>query len=190
MTDTNTTDEPRRIMLDIETLGLEPGHAVLSIGAVNFWPGAVGDDTFYREIDVESCQDAGLKLDANTLKWWLEQSPHVNKVLIGGAPLKDVLRDFSEYYGAAAEVWANSPSFDCEFLERAYAAVDIVEPWEFRDERCFRTLAHLPQAPDLEREGKEHHALHDAKHQARVAAETLARLQPQDGGGDDANDEH
>jgi len=56
----------RRIMLDIETLGLEAGAAILSIGAVKFDTDGLGAE-FSGEIDLESCQDAGLAIDAETL---------------------------------------------------------------------------------------------------------------------------
>lgn len=166
-----------RIMVDIETLGLEPGCVILSIGAVEFDTGGLGQ-TFYAGIDIETGQEAGLTIDANTLKWWLDQDETVRDVLFGGGvPLEEALRYFADFYDTNSEIWANSPSFDCELLEAAYTAVGIEIPWAFHEERCFRTLASLPQAPELEQEGDEHHALDDAEHQARVASETLARLE-------------
>lgn len=167
------------VMLDIETLGLETGSAIVSIGAVRFDAGQLGE-TFYRSVDIESCQDAGLTLDANTLKWWLSQDDAVVDELAGGDPLADVLEAFSEFYPDGASVWANSPSFDCEMLERAYDAVGLSEPWEFYDERCVRTLRSLPCAVDFEQSGDEHHALDDAKYQAHIVAATLKKLQKQE----------
>lgn len=87
-----------------------------------------------------------------------------------------MLRGFAQWFDDADEVWANSPSFDCELLEAAYDAVGLEAPWDFYQERDYRTLSSLPVAVDVEFEGVEHDALDDAKHQALVAAETLARL--------------
>lgn len=165
-----------RVMVDIETLGLETGAAILSIGAVRFGPGFI-DDSFEASISLSSCQAYALEIDAGTLEWWLEQGDAAREQLVGGDDLADVLEEFSEWCDGADEVWANSPSFDCEMLEHAYAAVGQEEPWEFYEERCFRTLKELSIAPDIEQDGVEHDALDDAKHQARVASTTLHRLE-------------
>lgn len=173
--------EPDRVMVDIETLGLEPGCAILSIGAVRFDADGVGDE-FYQSVDLQSCQDAGLTIDAGTLDWWLGQDDAITGVLTGGLNLDATLVGFTEFYGLAEEIWANSPSFDCEILEAAYAAVGREEPWGFRDERCVRTLRSLPGAVDVEMDGEEHHALDDAKQQARSVAATLRELGARTGG--------
>lgn len=186
MTDTNhtTTEDTEtevaqtRVMVDIETLGLNPGATIISIGAVEFGPGRLGE-TFYRSVDLESCQDAGLDIDAGTLDWWIRMDSDTQDQLMGGDDLSTVLSDFSDWLTPVDEVWANSPSFDCEMLEAAYDAVDIQVPWEYYEERDFRTLKNLPVAADIDQEhdGDEHDALDDAKHQAWIAAAALSRFQ-------------
>jgi DNA polymerase III epsilon subunit-like protein len=170
-------------MVDIETLGLEVGAAILSIGAVRFDRDGVGDQ-FYGSISLESCQEARLTIDAETLVWWLDQDQEALEQLTGGQDLHTVLSAFVAWYGDADEVWANSPSFDCEMLERAGEHVGIEMPWAFQEERDYRTLTSLPGTGEVqvEQDGTEHHALDDAEHQARVAAATLRKL----AGGDDA----
>jgi len=170
-----------RIMVDIETLGIEPGAAVLSIGAVRFGIDGLGE-TFYRAISLRSCDKEGLSISGNTLIWWLNQEEVTRQVLTGGDPLADVLSDFSSYYGEADEIWANSPSFDCEILNSAYEAVGQDEPWSYSEERCFRTLSTLPVAPEIKEEGVQHHALDDAENQARVIVDALQNLQEHYGG--------
>jgi hypothetical protein len=165
-----------RVMVDIETLGLHPGAAILSIGAVQFTKEGLGD-TFYREISLTSCQDVGLEIDAETLDWWLNQDDAVNGIITGGGNLYHVLKAFNDWYPEGAEVWANSPAFDCKLLEAAYDAVHLDEPWSFHDERDVRTLKSLPCAANVEMDGDEHHALDDAKHQARFVAATLRILE-------------
>lgn len=165
-----------RVMVDIETLGLDVGSAILSIGAVRFAPGRVRD-TAEWSISLASCQEHGLTIDADTLGWWLDQGPEAQEVLTGGDKLETVLTGFAEWFGDADEIWANSPSFDCEMLEHAYGVTGLVEPWEFYQERDFRTLDSLSVAPEMEQEGVEHDALADAVYQARVASETLERIE-------------
>jgi DNA polymerase III epsilon subunit-like protein len=164
-----------RVMIDIETLGRDPGAAVLSIGAVRFDLGGVGE-TFHRSISLESCQEAGLSIEAATLEWWLDQDDAAQTVLTGGEDLAEVLAAFKAWYGDADEVWANSPAFDCTILEAAGEAVGIEMPWAFYEERDFRTLKELPGAADVEQSGTDHDALADAVHQAEVASATLCDL--------------
>jgi hypothetical protein len=166
-------------MVDIETLGLERNAVILSIGAVWFGAGAMGE-TFHASISRESCEAAGLVVDEDTLEWWRDQDADAREVLTGGDDLADVLADFTTWVDGADEVWANSPSFDCEALEFAGDAVGVEMPWPFYQERDFRTLKELPVAADIEQNGTEHDALDDAKHQAHVAAATLRRLEQAD----------
>lgn len=168
--------QTRRVMLDIETLGTEPGCAILSIGAVEFGPDGLGKE-FYRSVDLGSCLEVGLDIDPETLEWWLTQPDDlVAEQLVGGVPLYSVLSDLGSWLYPIDEIWANSPKFDASILEAAYEAIDESEPWEYYELRDFRTLKNLPPAPDIEREGTEHDALADAKHQARVASDTLHRV--------------
>jgi len=166
--------EPTRLMLDIETLGTEPGCAICSIGAVVFSTDGLSDRETWS-VDIASCQSLGMRIDAETLHWWLDQSPTVRE-LRGGEELPQVLHEFAGFTreADADEIWANSPSFDCEILADAYGRVDIEQPWDYWDERCFRTLKNLPGAADIDRQGDHHDALDDAAHQARVASATLA----------------
>jgi len=170
------TDAPDRVMLDLETLGTDPGCAILSIGAVRFDADGPTEDTFHRSVDLASCQDAGLSIDAGTLAWWLDRDDDAKAVLTGGDPLRSVLEDFAAFYGTASEIWAFSPAFDCAILAEAYDAVGIVEPWSYQDERCARTIASLDVAVDPDHDGTAHDALDDAIRQAEMVAGTLARL--------------
>lgn len=179
----SVTPRRDRVMVDIETLGLEPGAAILSIGAVRFDRDGLGD-TFEASVSLTSCEEAGLKIDAGTLEWWLGQEDAAREQLVGGDDLGTVLSRFGVWYREqdADEIWANSPSFDCEHLERAFDAVGVNAPWEFRDERCYRTLRSLTDADeDVAWDGVEHDALDDAKYQATVAMRALAQLEGNDG---------
>ena len=180
-----TNDEPTRIMLDLETLGTDPGCVILSIGAVRFDSDGPTDDEFYKEISLASCTDAGLEIDVGTLEWWLGQESQAREVLTGGDRLDEVLYRFSDWFQSpdADEIWAFSPSFDCAILEAAYEAVDYRVPWSYRDERCARTLAALPGAVRTDR-GDEtaHDALDDARWQARNVSATLRTIS--DSGGE------
>ena len=181
-----TNDEPTRVMLDLETLGTDPGCVILSIGAVRFDSDGPTDDEFHKSISLASCTDAGLEIDVGTLEWWLGQDEAAREVLTGGHDLRETLHGFQTWYQYADpdEIWAFSPSFDCAILEAAYEAVDYRVPWSYRDERCARTLAALPGAVRTEGEADEthHDALDDARWQARNVSATLRAIS--DSGGE------
>jgi len=164
-----------RCMIDIETLGLEPGSVILSIGAVAFNLDGIHDE-LHISVDRESCERVGMEVDENTVEWWEDQDPQVRDVLTGGMDLSDALESLSCFYGEATEIWAFSPIFDVAHLEDAYNRVGIVEPWDYRETRDCRTLANFPQWPDLEQDGMEHNALHDARYQAECTIKTLNRI--------------
>ena len=177
--------ETRRVMIDIETVGLERGSAIVEIGAVQFEPVAMIGETFHRSVSLTSCQEAGLHIDADTIEWWLGDQPEIApEVLVGGDDLADALSEFVDWYNEITphEVWANSPSFDCEMLEHAGEQVGVPMPWDFYEERDVRTLDALPVDVEIEQQGVEHTALDDAIYQARVASTILHKLSSSGGG--------
>jgi DNA polymerase III epsilon subunit-like protein len=179
------SDDFRRVMVDIETLGLEPGAAIVSIGAAEFGVDGLGERESWS-VDLQSCEDAGLSIDGGTLEWWLDQDETAREQLTGGEPLLDSLVNFSAWIHSADEVWANSPAFDCDHLEHAADAVGVELPWHYYERRDYRTLRELEIAPDIEQDGTEHDALDDAVHQARVASATLRKIARLAGGDSDA----
>jgi DNA polymerase III epsilon subunit-like protein len=164
-----------RVMVDIETLGREPGCVICSIGAAKFDAREVGE-TFEASVDITSCQEFGLEIDAETLAWWLTQSSEARAQLVGGDGLADVLADLNRFIADAAEVWANSPSFDLAILEAAFESCGVSAPWEFYETRDFRTIKNLGVSHGIEQDGIEHDAVDDAVHQATIAATVLGRI--------------
>jgi|AntDeeMinimDraft_5_1070356.scaffolds.fasta_scaffold35801_1 DNA polymerase III epsilon subunit-like protein len=183
MTDEQPGDGVNRVMIDIETLGSTTGAAIVSLGAAVFDTGGVKAE-FEQSISLDSCLEIGLSIEADTLEWWLDKDETAREVLKGGDNLAKVLAEFMAWYELhdIEQVWANSPSFDCEQLEFAFEAVEIDEikpPWKYHEERDYRTLKELPLGfeVDIDHKGTKHDALDDAVHQARVAAATLSQLQ-------------
>lgn len=155
------------IMLDLETLGQTAGSAVAAIGAVEFGDEGLTGRTFYERIDWQTAINAGLTIDGNTMKWWMEQSDEARGELVKpGKPLREVLRLFANWIGPNRYLWGNGADFDNAMLATAYAKTGIKQPWNFWNNRCYRTVKNLHPAIKLEREGTYHHALDDAKSQA------------------------
>ena len=164
------------IMVDLETLGMTPGCVILSIGAVAFDRTGLGRE-FYKVVNSKSCLDAGLTTDQSTVDWWSRQSDDARKVLIEAGEtdttLGDALAEFGQFvreFGPrTVKVWGNGSDFDNAILACAYKALGRQLPWQFWNNRCFRTLKNLKTGVEPRREGTYHNALDDAKHQARHA---------------------
>ena len=112
----------RNIEIDIETLGTDPNSVILSIGAVQF--DEVGlTNPFHVHICPESCEAAGLTMDARTVLWWLEQSKEAQESIVSKdqISLKDALTKLSLAFNwQDAKVWSNGIDFDLTILENAF----------------------------------------------------------------------
>jgi hypothetical protein len=156
-----------RVMLDLETLGTTVGSSIISVGAVKFGNNKIFDK-FYKVVDMRSCEKYGLKIRARTLLWWLSQSEEARKEFIGESfDLKKVLGDFSYWVSDHdCEMWGNGVGFDNALLSFAYECVGINKPWNFRGDRCYRTIKSLFPQIRINDIGVKHNALNDAESQA------------------------
>jgi hypothetical protein len=157
------------VMVDIETLGKTPGHAILSIGAVIFDSDGIHSE-FGEKIDLESCVDRGMDIDDDTIDWLENQDASFT---VDGKPLPEVLQKFSSWLpNGKYKVWAKSPSFDCKFLRDAYSRCDLDVPWSFWEQRDVRTAEEFfsyvteEKSPNPGIPGEPHDPVYDAKEQA------------------------
>jgi hypothetical protein len=163
----NMTD----VMFDLETFGKAPGCALRSIGAVFFDVCGNFGPEFYRNIERQSCLDAGLKVDPETEKWWADQTKaSQDALLVNPRPLREVVLEFANWFKAKGgeRVWCQGATFDAPVWDAACAALGQKVPWKFWNVRDTRTAYDLynfdPRS--VNREGTYHNALDDAKHQA------------------------
>ena len=164
------------VMVDLETLGKRAGCVIVSVGAVKFDPktGFVDvDNSFYKAITVESAMRYGLTVDPDTLRWWMRQSKEAQFVFNDPAAtsLQAALVEFAEWVDEEGEydnvkMWGNGASFDNPILAAAFEAVDIIQPWQFWNDRCYRTKKAEAKAVPFNRVGLAHNALDDAVSQA------------------------
>ena len=171
------------VMLDLETLGSAPGSVILSIGAVAFTQTDIVH-TFETAIDARSCQRAGLRIDADTVMWWLKQGEDARQALLtaDAVPLHAALTLFSEWlaFDRCVTLWSKGPSFDAVLLASAYRVTGLPQPWEYRNERCVRTILELAgiEVKEYRRDGEtRHHALTDALVQARAVQAAMKLIQ-------------
>lgn len=160
------------LMVDIETLGTGANSVICAIGAVEFNIGT-GEThaVFYRNIDIQSCLDAGLKVEGKTLKWWLMQSGEAQvATYTHEVPLRQALQDFSDFLSPVSDnivVWRNG--FDTSRLADAFQVCGLPLPWKYYNERDVRTLAAIcPSIKDgIAHRGTVHNALDDCLYQIK-----------------------
>ncbi len=173
------------VMIDIETMGTSMRAAIVAIAAVEFAPGSPPSlvNPFYYNVKLQSCLDARLDVDGDTIEWWLRQSDAARAALDTpthpAQPITDVLRQLRTWLPDNCLIWSNGAAFDLPILRSAYDACKIVLPWTRKQERCFRTLRGMAEQlgaeapPDL---GTKHNALDDAIWQGHFASRILYRF--------------
>lgn len=147
-----------QVMLDLETLGVSPGCAIVAIGAVRFDREQVTDEFYYRP-------EWGGRLDHNTVRWWMGQSDAARAELLRDpdGPMERGLTEFMKFLGSSP-VWGNGSDFDNVILASCYRRLSI-PGWSHRQNRCYRTVRSLLDVPGSPPTIK-HHALEDARAQA------------------------
>jgi DNA polymerase III epsilon subunit-like protein len=168
-----------KVVTDLETMGDKPGCAIVAIGAAIAGPEQYS--TFYVTVDLQSCIDAGLVVSGSTVEWWLKQEDAAREEIYRGASLtiKSALDRFSRWYPSGAVLVGNGSDFDNTILAAAYAACGMQPPWEFWDNRCYRTLKNMHKNIKLDRVGVHHNALDDAvtqaEHLERILNDSISR---------------
>lgn len=174
------------VMLDLETLGTEPGYIVLSVGACSFdlTTGEV-HDVFYETLQTRPQAELGLDVDVSTVAWWLEQPQEAREEAFSG-------RSHPSYAAARFQTWFkmvegsqiwSQGNIDMPMWQRVMRLHNLNEPWDFWNIRDTRTLYDLAKMRDnfsykhdVPRDGTYHHALDDAKHQVKCCHEAWNRL--------------
>lgn len=165
------------VMIDLETLGTQPGSTILSIGAVLFDPSlpvseCIGKE-FYCVVSRESSLRYGMTISQDTLDWWEKQSPEARSVLdaasTGGEDMSVALANLARFIPSGAKVWSNGANFDQPLLDVAYDRVGQQIPWRYYNSRCYRTILSLfPEEKSVRPETVcAHNALEDARWQTK-----------------------
>ncbi len=172
------------VMLDLETLGTTPGCVILRISAVEFdmETGELGRE-FNMGISIQSCLDAGLSIDAGTLKWWMEQNEVARTIAFSSDnPLHVTLTHFDLFMVECPNfsVWGNGIRFDAGLLEALYKAIGRKIPFTGWQERDVRTLvSFMPEIKaSMSFTGSPHVAIDDCKHQIKYCTAIWKALKP------------
>lgn len=172
------------VMIDIETLSLEPNAVVCSIGAckLDLVTGTIPDmipdlnlsqyKTFFILDPVEQ-QRMGRHVDAGTVMWWLQQSQEARETLYADSkkyaivPNKEHLQALLDWIGDSP-VWGNGSDFDNVVMASLFKTYGL-KPWSHRQNRCYKTVKALykDKTEKVADVGIKHHALDDAIYQAQ-----------------------
>lgn len=161
----------RNIMIDLETLSTSSNAAIVSIGAVEFDEILGITNTFYVNIDIQSCLNKGLEVSGSTIKWWMKQDKEAKRALFTDpVSLKEALIEFKTWIVAGPkniQVWGNGAAFDNVVLKNAYSKFNSEAPWHYTADRCYRTMkCSFPNFDMDTTDGVAHNALDDARWQA------------------------
>ena len=180
------------ISFDCASLGVDTDAPIISIGAVAFdrTTGKLGQ-TFHKEIGIDSAIKAG-RVRADTLRWWINQSPQA-RVLLSKPDsekpsLATVLLEFTTWARGVGKgvprVWAKGPAEDVAWLRTALrnGSHGLSEPWGYNNVRDVRTIIELAaELAGFEQNsvgdvGVAHNALDDAIYQANCVSAAYAAL--------------
>jgi hypothetical protein len=171
------------VMMDLETFGTAPGSALRSIGAVTFDPYEEFQEqqTFYANIDLDSCTGCGLNVDPKTAEWWSTQPWEARQALLTNpCPLAQVVMEFHAWWHRvnARFLWSNGANFDEVLWRVACKAVGVEVPWKYWNVRDTRTIWDIAGVNHrkVPRAGTAHNAFADAKHQADCVKLAYAKL--------------
>lgn len=178
------------VMLDLETMGSGNNAAIVSIGAFKFDmntpqpPEQIEDvQKFYCNVDLKTSMAAGLKVDGDTIMWWLDRE-EVAQAKLKAHPLLSLhgaLNDFTTFFGPNKFfLWGNGATFDNVILRSAFDAIGMKAPWHYTKDMCYRTFKNLyGKAIPFVREGVAHNALDDAITQALHLQKIVAHVKGQ-----------
>lgn len=175
------------LTVDLETLGTEPTSVITAIGAV-FFDLEGETKEFYTTVDAQSCLDAGLTVNGDTIMWWMQQSNAARQALKSKYPA--TLETALSMYGSFVAnnrtknlcVWTHA-TFDAPILDYAFKIVDVKNPVHYKENRDIRTLTYLNNL-NRDKSKKDtvsslndgfiaHNALDDARKQAIYIARML-----------------
>ena len=163
------------VSIDIETLALQQGASIATIGACAESPPRLDD--FYVVID-----DPGGVIEPSCVRWHVAQNDPAGNLGVEAVSLKvglQKLSDWMEQIGAnekgEARIWSHA-TFDVPIIEAAYQRLGLEPPWDYRNCRDLRTLYDLAGGCPPAQNERAHHALSDAVAQMQEIQFCLERI--------------
>lgn len=167
---------PVHVSVDLETLDLHASAVVASIGLAAFTVAGGIVATSYSTLKHDSQLNAGRTKDPGTMVWWGNQPPEVQEALdqAKAIPATQALQHVTSFFHRfqnnqhyVAGVWGFGSDFDNAILISLFADFQIELPWDYRVNRCGRTLVRELGTPAPPEKGTHHNAVDDAVWQAQ-----------------------
>lgn len=160
------------IMIDLETMGTSCIAGIMSIGAVKFKLTGEVEALCHIGVDLQSCVNVNMEIDAGTVMWWLKQSKENQDRLLAikTVDIKTALQKlFNSFVGLDKYktcVWSHGSNFDTVILENACKLTGTPIWWKYTNVRDTRTVFDVANYT-YKAIGK-HDALEDAVSQAEA----------------------
>lgn len=188
------------IMLDLETLGLDPNESpLIQLSAVAF---NITNGEVLAEFNEGVHHEDSIIVDPSTLKWWLETNADLLSRLMHGNnhSEKRVLQLFADFVSSFRNsdtdiyIWGNGIIFDNAFIKQRCKYYGIEYPISYRNDRDVRTYvdAYMNRLySDLEYNRmkknsqlsvpnfEEHNAIHDCLAQINLVSYIYGKLEKQ-----------
>ncbi len=164
------------VMLDFETLGNGTNKCICQVAAVYFdkSTGVISKE-FKVNIDAESHEKYGGRLDAKTVYWWLDQSDAARKSLLTDRlPIVEAFTQLNAFLSDAVRIWSHA-TFDFVTLMETMKQLDIKPTFGYKKGLDLRTLTYLGgvKVDAHLREGTHHDALDDCRFQVKYCVAAL-----------------
>ena len=172
--------QDNHIMIDLECLGTSKDCVIVSVGAVKFNlnTGVIVAQEYWELNTKEQQQKYFRTIDADTVRWWANQTPETLKAIQSTHNRVSITRfmeDFDRFIEGPNYFWAKGTNYDLEILTDLYTRSNLLRPRagpfkysKWVDARVYYLLGkELGIMPNLTNEGA-HNALADALFQVKV----------------------
>lgn len=169
------------VMLDLETLGTQPGCVILTLGAVKFNEYSLKEPGpgLYLRIDADEQIERGREVQDDTLAWWLRQAEDVREEALGPddrVSVESMYKQLNRFLVGVDNIWCQGPVFDIAILENLYRQYGWPTPWQFWQISDSRTLFKAHGDPRVKGKVGLHNALEDCVSQATAVQQVYNRL--------------
>ncbi len=161
-------------MIDLETLGVDPDTAIMTLGAVKFDPynDAEPHSELYMRLDIEEQTEAYSRtINDDTLAWWASQPQAIQDEAFGDherVSVTEFVQQLNRWCVGLDKIWCQGPTFDFVILTDFYRMAQQPCPWNYWQICDSRTLFNLmPSDPRKNIQANLHNALADSYYQAK-----------------------
>lgn len=172
------------LMIDLETLSLQPNCVVTQIGYVLFDEMSINGSYLLRPNAEEQIR-RGRHVSFDTFSWWLKQDQAARESMakLGKDLMEDCLKTFINDvemecgWDNVKQVWSNGLLFDINIMQDLFYNYGIDIPWHYRAPRDVKTLCYQIPGFEMTKPTIAHDANADAFAQAVSVQRALVTIQ-------------